>query len=108
MLEDAIVLRFLPADVDRAALLPVLQRIFARGALAADALAKKERHMAEQSGAGAGAQEGEQGRARSTLASRRRAQFSEVSRDLNQVFFEFPFAASAFPLALAPVCPPRD
>ena len=35
LLDDAIALRFLPPDVDRKALLPALERIFAKGALAA-------------------------------------------------------------------------
>ena len=42
LLEDAITLKFLPADVDGAALLPQLQQIFARGALAADAMVRQE------------------------------------------------------------------
>ena len=35
LVDDAVQLRFLPADVDRAALLPPLRRIFEQGKLAA-------------------------------------------------------------------------
>ena len=63
------------ADVDRTALLPALRAIFAKGALAADAVAK-----AELAAGG--------GRSMAT----RRAQFTEVSRDLNHIFYSFPFA----------------
>ena len=49
LVEDAVTLRFLPADVDRAALLPPLKRVFARGKLAA-----AELESARRGGEGAG------------------------------------------------------
>ena len=49
LVEDAVTLRFLPPDVDRAALLPPLKRVFARGKLAA-----AELESARRGGEGAG------------------------------------------------------
>jgi len=43
LLEDAVALRFLPEDVDRKELLPHLEAIFAKGALAAENLETLER-----------------------------------------------------------------
>ena len=83
LVEDAVTLRFLPQDVDREALLPPLRQIFQQGRLAA---------ASYQRGAG-GAEDrlGEFG----AMASKR-AQFAAISRDLNQVFFEFPFAVPEY------------
>ena len=75
LIEDAVALRFLPPDVDRAALLPALRKIFAKGALAAEALAREEAELGTKS-----------------VRRKRRAQFIEVSNDLNRIFYEFPFA----------------
>ena len=75
LIEDAVALRFLPPTVDRAALLPALRRIFAKGALAAEALAREEAKLGTKS-----------------VRRKRRAQFVEVSNDLNRIFYEFPFA----------------
>jgi aarF domain-containing kinase len=82
LLDDAIALRFLPQDVDRKALLPVLERIFAKGALAADAIAREE--------------EGLRAAGKSRSMATRRAQFGEVSKDLNSIFYEFPFAVPEY------------
>ena len=53
LVEDAVTLRFLPPDVDRAALLPPLKRVFARGKLAA-----AELESARRGGEGAGSELG--------------------------------------------------
>lgn len=71
LVDDAVLLRFLPPTVDRAALLPHLKRIFEQGRLAA----------AEQ----------RTRRAPFGAVKERRAKFWAVSRDLNRIFFEFPF-----------------
>ena len=52
----------------------------------------------EQEAAGAGR------KPRSLSMAKRRAQFSEVSRDLNRIFYAFPFAVpfAPFPLPFSP------
>ena len=70
MVEDAVGLGFLPHDVDRAALTPVLRSIF------------EDAQLARREG-------GASATYRTTAA--RRVQFRAVSRQLNQVFFDFPF-----------------
>jgi len=74
LVDDAIALRFLPADVDKTALLPPLRRIFDQGRLAA---AHELTTRSRKGGIG---------------TAQRRAQFSAISRDLNQIFYEFPFS----------------
>ena len=55
--------------------LPALRKVFAKGALAAEALAREEAKLGTKS-----------------VRRKRRAQFVEVSHDLNRIFYEFPFA----------------
>ena len=93
LVEDAVTLRFLPADVDRAALLPPLKRVFARGKLAAAELESVRRggegaRQGVTQGAGAGGGYG--------AIESKRAQFSAISRELNQIFFEFPFTVPEY------------
>eukprot|EP01062_Namystynia_karyoxenos_P073219 TRINITY_DN70050_c0_g1_i1.p1 TRINITY_DN70050_c0_g1~~TRINITY_DN70050_c0_g1_i1.p1 ORF type:complete len:501 (+),score=155.97 TRINITY_DN70050_c0_g1_i1:55-1557(+) len=64
LLGDAVVLGFLPADVDLASLKPAVDRVFEKARLT--------------SGGGVGVR-------------RRRRQFGEVSRELNRIFFDYPF-----------------
>lgn len=71
LLQDAIGLGFLPADVDTEMLLPVLQKVFDQGQLAA-------------------VEEGSLS-SRFKATAQRRKQFSAISKDLNQIFFDFPF-----------------
>ena len=78
LIEDGIALRFLPAHVDRAALAVPLKRIFEQGKVAAvEELVTRSR----QRGHGMG-------------VATRRAQFTTISRELNQVFFEFPLCGA--------------
>ena len=89
-------LRFLPPDVDRAALLPPLKRVFARGKLAAAEIESERRagppNKAAAAAAAATAGAGPDGRGGGYGAvETKRAQFSAISRELNQIFFEFPF-----------------
>ena len=92
LVEDAVTLRFLPPDVDRDALLPPLKRIFAQGKLAAAELeaAKRDRKAQPHGGGGAGMLEGY------GAMESKRAQFSAISRELNQIFFEFPFTVPEY------------
>jgi len=85
LVDDAVTLKMLPPDVDREALLPPLRRVFAQGRLAA-ATFQKEREHAEGGGGGVGGALHEY-----TAVAEKRAQFAAISRDLNQIFFEFPF-----------------
>eukprot|EP00964_Phaeocystis_antarctica_P152464 scaffold120341_cov57-Phaeocystis_antarctica.AAC.2 len=91
LVEDAVTLRFLPADVDRAAPLPPLKRVFARGKLAAAEL-ESVRRGGEGAGAGAAGQDAGAGAgggyAYGAIESKR-AQFSAISRELKQIVFEF-------------------
>mmetsp|Transcript_40096 Transcript_40096/g.84091 ORF Transcript_40096/g.84091 Transcript_40096/m.84091 type:complete len:595 (+) Transcript_40096:67-1851(+) len=96
LVEDAVALRFLPRDVDRAELLPPLTHIFNKGKLAA------EQHLAGAgavgaaggvAGGGVAAERG--GESRANVATRR-AQFSAISRELNQIFFNFPFSVPEY------------
>ncbi len=68
LLEDAIVLGFLPKDVDRSALLPILQKIY------------DEAKLAEETN-----------KFYNFRSTERRKRFVNVSADLNSVFFDFPF-----------------
>ena len=80
LVDDAVTLRFLPPDVDRDALLPPLRKVFARGRLAAASVAKS----------------GSSGKVQYGAMEAKRAQFAAVSRDLNQIFFEFPFTVPEY------------
>ena len=102
LVNDAITLRFLPSDVDRSALLPPLEAVFAKGRLAAasfQAHASRRDGGGSDGGGGGGGSSDDGGRGddggggggyRGMAA--KRAQFAAVSRDLNRIFFEFPFA----------------
>jgi len=69
LLDDAINLSFLPTDVDKKNLLVELQRIFADGKLKAMVESNSKYQAVEQ----------------------RRKKFEDVSRDLNSVFYRYPF-----------------
>jgi len=70
LVEDAVQLGFLPQDVDRSSLTPILQRVFDSAELAVTDQVKKAKY-----GAVAG----------------RRKQFWAVSSDLNKIFYLYPF-----------------
>jgi len=89
LVDDAITLRFLPPDVDREALLPPLRRVFEQGRLAAATQAS------ESLGGGGRRRGGGRAAEYSAVASKRR-QFAAISRDLNQIFFDFPFAVPEY------------
>jgi hypothetical protein len=93
LVEDAVTLRFLPADVDRAALLPPLKRVFARGKLAAAELESVRRGG---EGARQGVDQGAGANGGYGAIESKRAQFSAISRELNQIFFEFPFTVPEY------------
>jgi len=77
LIQDAIVLGFLPADVETVELLPALQRVFDQGRAVQ---AEMQRQQAEEGAAQPRYQ-----------VQRRRKQFRAISNELNQVFFEHPF-----------------
>lgn len=91
LVDDAIALRFLPPDVDKAALLPPLEGIFAKGRLAAAEEIARRAQPSQPLGATA-VEEAEQAANQTT----RRAQFSAISRELNQIFFDYPFAVPEY------------
>jgi len=113
LIEDGVTLRFLPPDVDRAALVPPLRAIFEAGKVAAAAEVARRRDGSTNSAAAAAATTtaaaaatdavdggaaggGGDGAGGDRLGSfgamaKKRAQFSAISRDLNQIFFDFPF-----------------
>ena len=93
LVEDAVTLRFLPADIDCAAPLPPLKRVFARGKLAAAELESVRRGG---EGAGAGQDAGAGAGGGYGAIESKRAQFSAISRELNQIFFEFPFTVPEY------------
>ena len=78
LVEDAVTLRFLPADVDRAAPLPPLKRVFARGKLAAAELESVRRGG---EGAGAGQDAGAGAGGGYGAIESKRVQFSAISRE---------------------------
>ena len=92
LINDGITLRFLPKDVDREALIPPLRRVFEQGKLAAANEVARRSTQGDMAadGAGVGLARREQFSAMAT----KRAQFASISRDLNQIFFEFPFVRS--------------
>ena len=76
LIEDAVNLEFLPEDVDVAALLPVLEKVYNEGKL-----------KAVEAG----------GLSRDRFRSvERRKQLKSISKELNQIFFEFPFTVPAY------------
>ena len=101
LVDDAITLTFLPADVDKAALLPPLRTVFERGRLAAanhhmDQSSAPSR-LKERGGGLADPQSSHGGRLHKYSAvATKRAQFSAISRDLNQIFFDFPFTVPEY------------
>jgi aarF domain-containing kinase len=82
LVDDAIALRFLPEDVDKEMLLPSLQAVFDRAQLA-----EKE---------GGESQIVLQPRAFDFKTQERRAQFKHISRDLNKIFYDFPFVVPEY------------
>ena len=97
LVEDAVTLRFLPADVDRAALLPPLRAVFAQGKLAAATFqaSRKEGRGKEPQRARDGAGDAPSGGEYGAVAAKR-AQFAAISKELNQIFFDFPFAVPEY------------
>lgn len=98
LIDDGITLRFLPKDVDREALIPPLRRVFEQGKLAAaNEVARRAGARSTQGATAADGAASVVGLARleqfSAMATKR-AQFASISRDLNQIFFEFPFVRS--------------
>jgi hypothetical protein len=98
LIDDGITLRFLPKDVDREALIPPLRRVFEQGKLAAaNEVARLAGARSTQGATAADGAASVVGLARleqfSAMATKR-AQFASISRDLNQIFFEFPFVRS--------------
>ena len=103
LVDDAVLLRFLPPTVDRAALLPQLKKIFEqarhrvtffRPRHRAAALPRPRLSSATTSPRPQGrlaAAEQRTRRAPFGAVKERRAKFWAVSRDLNRIFFEFPF-----------------
>ena len=86
LVEDAVTLRFLTADVSRAALLPPSKRGFTSGKLAAAELESVRRGG---EGAGAGQDAGAGAGGGYGAIESKRAQFSAISRELKQIVFEF-------------------
>merc|ERR1719365_524016 len=70
LVEDAVQLGFLPQDVDRESLTPILQKVFDSAQLAVTEQVKQAKYQAVTS---------------------RRKQFWAVSFDLNKIFFLYPF-----------------
>jgi len=70
LVEDAVHLGFLPHDVDRVSLTPILQRVFDSAQLAVTEQVKQAKY---------------------TAVSGRRKRFMAVSFDLNKIFFLYPF-----------------
>jgi aarF domain-containing kinase len=111
LVEDAVALRFLPADVDREALLPPLRAVFERAQLAAatelrDRIKGEGARRAREGSALMRAAEDAApaydnsdhggGRSNHRAVARRKRQFAAVSRDLNQIFFDFPFTVPEY------------
>jgi len=108
LVEDAIALRFLPSEVDRATLLPPLRTVFARAQLAANFELHRLEHdeevlLAEDRGTSPPSAK-QNAASMASLSEdcahgavqRRRRQFASVSRELNQIFFEFPFSVPEY------------
>ena len=74
LIDDAVELDFLPPDVDREALYPVLKRVFDDARLAAAATDLRD----------------------ATAVAKRRKEFAAVAADLNDIFFNYPFRVPDF------------
>ena len=110
LLEDAIALGFLPPSVDRAALLPAMQAVFDKGsnaarqpataAATATATATASASTSASASASASAFAGEASidgaASHKGGVGARRAQFGAISRDLNSIFFEYPFTVPPY------------
>jgi aarF domain-containing kinase len=79
LVDDAIALGFLPDDVDRAALAPLLRAVLRSGTDAMLAAADGEPEPADAPRRAYGA------------VARRRRHFAQISDELNSIFFSFPF-----------------
>ena len=107
LVDDAIALRFLPEDVDKEMLLPSLQAVFDRAQLA-----EKEMMVGGDGGFHSdgdnevqhnGGGDGDGGgnmvlppRTFDFKTQERRAQFKHISRDLNKIFYDFPFVVPEY------------
>ena len=77
LIEDAIALRFLPKDVEKDTLLPALQKVFDSAQLADQELSLSSNKF-------------------DFKTQERRAQFKHISRDLNKIFYDFPFVVPEY------------
>jgi aarF domain-containing kinase len=75
LIQDAITLGFLPEDVQVNELLPVLEKVYSEGKL-----------KAVESGKGI----------QQFRSAERRKQLGSISKELNQIFFDFPFTVPAY------------
>jgi len=75
LVEDAVKLNFLPPDVDRESLIPVLQKVYDSAQLAVKQTVDEEKKQRKSFKA----------------VERRRKYFTDVSSDLNKIFFNYPF-----------------
>ncbi|KAL1523881.1 hypothetical protein AB1Y20_018800 [Prymnesium parvum] len=93
LLDDGVRLGFLPPDFDRAALVPELQAIFNKGGKALIDLQSRR----DTEAAGIAARKLPYSpRRTATSRTPSRAQFGAISRELNQVFFDFPFTVPPY------------
>jgi predicted unusual protein kinase regulating ubiquinone biosynthesis (AarF/ABC1/UbiB family) len=76
LVEDAIKLRFLPEDCETATLIPALQKVFDSAQLAEKEISMTSVHDFK--------------------TQERRAQFKHISRDLNQIFYDYPFVVPEY------------
>ena len=97
LVQDGIALGFLPDDVDVGALVPPLSAIFEKGRIAAASELSQGR-FARGGGEGGGAEMTAVGKGTTVGkgTAQRRAQFTAISRELNQIFFEFPFTVPEY------------
>merc|ERR1719319_1014814 len=75
LVEDAVKLNFLPPDVNRETLIPVLQKVYDSAQLAVKETVNEEKKQ----------------RKNFKAVERRRKYFMDVSSDLNKIFFNYPF-----------------
>jgi predicted unusual protein kinase regulating ubiquinone biosynthesis (AarF/ABC1/UbiB family) len=75
LVDDAVTLRFLPHDVDKASLLPALQAVFDEAKLAGDAADLTKFAFKTRV---------------------RRHQFKQISARLNRIFYEYPFVVPEY------------
>ncbi|KAL3916390.1 MAG: hypothetical protein SGPRY_006839, partial [Prymnesium sp.] len=97
LVEDGVKLDFLPADIDRSALLPPLQAVFNKSG---KALIDVHRRQSELKGLAARSVSPIL-HSPSQLTSQpaphcRKAKFGAISRELNQIFFDFPFTVPPY------------